>query len=43
MAGDIEKINDTVPAYKRINSITVTDTEMEKTTTGKVKRYKQFH
>ncbi|MCQ2554237.1 MAG: AMP-binding protein [Clostridia bacterium] len=40
---DIEKINDTVPAYKRINSITVTDTEMEKTTTGKVKRYKQFH
>ncbi|MCQ2554236.1 MAG: AMP-binding protein [Clostridia bacterium] len=38
---DIEKINATMPAYKRIFRTYLTTVEMEKTTTGKVKRYKQ--
>ena len=38
---DIEAINDSMPTYKRINRVTVTDEPMEKTTTGKVKRYNQ--
>lgn len=38
---DIEKINDKLPKYKRIYRRYVTDVPMEKTTTGKVKRYKQ--
>jgi len=37
---DIEKINDTLPTYKRIKRLTVTDVPMEKTTTAKIKRYK---
>ena len=36
---DIELINDKTPSYKRIRRIIVTDREMVKTTTGKVKRF----
>lgn len=35
----IEKINDTVPKYKRIKRYYIRKTEFEKTTTKKVKRY----
>ena len=38
---DIETINGTLPAYKRIRRRHLTEEPMEKTTTGKVKRYKQ--
>lgn len=36
---DIEAINDKTPTYKRIRKIIVTNEEMVKTTTGKVKRF----
>lgn len=36
---DVEKINDTTPQYKRIKRIILTDQEMVKTSTGKVKRF----
>ncbi|MDY2960605.1 MAG: AMP-binding protein [Hornefia sp.] len=36
---DIDKLSDSMPAYKRIHRLTVTHQEMVKTTTGKVKRY----
>ncbi|MDD6154029.1 MAG: AMP-binding protein [Eubacteriales bacterium] len=36
---DIDKINDTVPAYKRIKRVIVTDEPMVKTSTQKVKRF----
>lgn len=36
---DIDKLSDSLPSYKRIHRISVTDEEMIKTTTGKVKRY----
>lgn len=36
---DIELINDKTPSYKRIRRIIVTDREMVRTTTGKVKRF----
>jgi len=36
---DIDKLSDSLPSYKRIHRISVTDKEMIKTTTGKVKRY----
>ncbi|MDY5463281.1 AMP-dependent synthetase/ligase [Hornefia butyriciproducens] len=36
---DIDKMNDELPNYKHILRLTVTDQEMAKTTTGKVKRY----
>lgn len=36
---DIELINDKTSSYKRIRRIIVTDQEMVKTTTGKVKRF----
>ena len=35
----IEKINDTVPKYKRIKRYYIRKTEIEKTTTKKIKRY----
>ena len=38
---DIEAINDRLPHYKRIYRRYLTEEPMEKTTTGKVKRYKQ--
>ncbi len=38
---DIERINSELPAYKQIFSKHITTEEMEKTTTGKIKRYKQ--
>ncbi|MBR5516396.1 MAG: AMP-binding protein, partial [Firmicutes bacterium] len=38
---DVDKINDTMPTYKQITKIIVTDEEMIKTTTGKVKRYEE--
>lgn len=38
---DIDAINDTLPVYKQIFKLIVTDQEMIKTTTGKVKRYEE--
>ena len=38
---DIDKINDTVPSFKQIFRLIVTDQPMIKTTTGKVKRYEE--
>ena len=38
---DIEKINETMPVYKQINKVVVTDEPMIKTTTGKVKRFEE--
>ena len=40
---DIDLMNDTLPSYKKILRFTATTEPMEKTTTGKVKRYKQRH
>lgn len=39
---DIERINDTMPAYKRIKRIFITDEPMIKTSTGKVRRFKEI-
>ena len=38
---DIDRINSELPSYKQIFSKYTTTEEMEKTTTGKIKRYKQ--
>ena len=38
---DIEEINKTMPTYKQINRLVVTDEPMVKTTTGKVKRFEE--
>jgi len=38
---DIDKINETLPSYKQMMRIIVTDQPMIKTTTGKVKRYEE--
>ena len=38
---DIDKINTTLPPYKQMMRIIVTDQPMIKTTTGKVKRYEE--
>ncbi|MBR5516917.1 MAG: AMP-binding protein [Firmicutes bacterium] len=38
---DVDKINDTMPLFKQITKIIVTDEPMIKTTTGKVKRYEE--
>ena len=38
---DIDKINETMPVYKQINRLVVTDEPMVKTTTGKVKRFEE--
>ena len=38
---DIDAINKTLPSYKQIHRIKTTDEPMEKTTTGKIKRYAQ--
>lgn len=38
---DVDKINDTMPTYKQITKIVVTDEPMIKTTTGKVKRFEE--
>lgn len=35
----MDKINDTMPSYKQIRRLALTDEPMEKTTTGKIKRY----
>lgn len=39
--GDIDKINDTLPAYKQLLRLIITDEPMIKTTTGKVKRFEE--
>ncbi|MGN1329823.1 MAG: AMP-binding protein [Clostridia bacterium] len=39
---DIKKINSTMPNYKHIKNLIVTDKEMIKTTTAKVKRYEEM-
>ena len=41
IAEDIRKINEQLPRYKQIHRRYITTEEMEKTTTGKIKRYKQ--
>jgi len=41
VAEDIERINDEMPSYKHIYRRYISDEPMEKTTTGKIKRYKQ--
>lgn len=41
VAADIEAINDSLPSYKHIYRRYLSDQPMEKTTTGKIKRYKQ--
>lgn len=41
VAKDIEELNSTLPSYKRIYRRYLTTEPMEKTTTGKIKRYKQ--
>lgn len=38
---DIDAINDTVPVYKQIRRLIITDQPMIKTTTGKVKRFEE--
>ncbi|MGF6376686.1 long-chain acyl-CoA synthetase [Clostridiales Family XIII bacterium PM5-7] len=38
---DIDVINESLPAYKQMLRVIVTDEEMIKTTTGKVKRYQE--
>ncbi len=38
---DIDAINETLPTYKQIHRFDITDEPMEKTTTGKIKRYAQ--
>lgn len=38
---DIDRINETVPSYKQIFRLIVTDQPMIKTTTGKVKRFEE--
>lgn len=39
---DIDKINDSLPNYKHMMRVIVTDQEMIKTTTGKVKRFEEI-
>ena len=39
---DIEAINETLPIYKKMLRVTVTDQPMVKTTTGKVKRFEEI-
>ncbi len=39
--GDIDKINDTLPTYKQLLRLIITDEPMIKTTTGKVKRFEE--
>ena len=39
---DVDKINDTLPKYKQIRRIIITDEEMIKTTSGKVKRFEEI-
>ena len=38
---DIDAVNKTLPTYKQIHRIDLTEEPMEKTTTGKIKRYAQ--
>ena len=39
---EVKKVNKTMPAYKYIREITVTDKELIKTTTQKVKRFEEI-
>ena len=39
---DLDKISEQLPNYKRVQRFELTEEPMEKTTTGKVKRYKQI-
>ena len=38
---DIKKINRQMPQYKYIKNLIIQDTPMQKTTTAKIKRYKE--
>ena len=39
---EVKKINKTMPPYKYIRDITITDKELIKTTTQKVKRFEEI-
>ena len=39
---EVKKVNKTMPAYKYIREITITDKELIKTTTQKIKRFKEI-
>ena len=38
---EIDKINETLPSYKQLTRLIITDEPMIKTTTGKVKRFEE--
>ena len=38
----VDKVNDTMPAYKAIKRVNIRETDFEMTTTGKIKRYGNF-
>ena len=40
MMNDIQKFNQSVPSFKRIRDILISDEEFEKTTTKKIRRFK---
>jgi long-chain acyl-CoA synthetase len=42
LRGEIRRVNQQVPAYKRIVDLRIRDEEFEKTTTRKIKRFKLF-
>ena len=39
---EVKKVNKTMPAYKYIREITLTDKELIKTTTQKIKRFEEM-
>ena len=39
---DIKKINESLPVYKYIKGLVITDVPMKKTTTAKIKRYEEI-
>ena len=39
---DIKEINQTLPVFKRIKELIITTEPLEKTTTQKIKRFKEF-
>ena len=39
---EVKKVNKTMPAYKYVREITITDKELKKTTTQKVKRFEEI-
>lgn len=39
---EVKKVNKTMPAYKYIREVTVTDKDLIKTTTQKIKRFEEI-